>query len=123
MNKQFIETAEKINALSFRERLMVIVTIVVFFFFFWWNLFALPLLDKTKRLQKKTKALETDIITINATAAAIRKRIEDGVFKAKQQKLTLLKQELRKVNELLEGKTEALIEPAEMFELMQQLIF
>ena len=123
MNKQFIEISEKINALSFRERLMVIVTVVVLFGFIWWNLFALPLLDKTKRLHKKTKALETEIITINATAAAIRKRIEDGVFKTKQQKLTLLKQELRKVNELLEGKPEALIEPAEMFELMQQLIF
>ena len=123
MNKQFAEISGKINALSFRERLMVIVTIVVLFGFIWWNLFAFPILDKTKGLHKQTKALKTEIITINATTAAIKKRIEGGVFKAKQQKLTLLKQELRKINELLESKTEALIDPAEMFELMQQLIF
>jgi len=123
MNKQFLEVTEKINALSLRERSIIILTIIILSGFVWWNAFALPMLEKTKKLNQQSKSLGTEILTINATTTAIQKRIADGVFKTKQQKLTQLKLELKKINKLLEAKTQALIEPEEMFDLMQQLIF
>ena len=57
MNEQLEKTVEKINALSLRERLMILVTIVVLCGFGWWNFFALPILDKTKELSQKNKSL------------------------------------------------------------------
>ncbi|MCP4077969.1 MAG: hypothetical protein GY744_17500 [Gammaproteobacteria bacterium] len=123
MNKQLTEVAKKINALSLRERSIIILTVVILSGFVWWNLFAMPMLEKTKKLNQQSKSLETEILTINATTTAIQKRITDGVYKTGQQKLAQLKLELKKINDLLEAKTQALIEPEEMFDLMQQLIF
>lgn len=123
MNNKILEAAEKINALSLRERLMVFVTIIVLTGFAWWNLYALPVSNQSKELDRQNGTLEIEIQTLNATSAAIQKRIKEGVHKTKQQKLTLLRNELRKVKELLNKKTQALIEPNEMFDLMQQLLF
>ncbi|MCK5662608.1 MAG: hypothetical protein KAI17_03930 [Thiotrichaceae bacterium] len=123
MNKQLLEIAEKINALSLRERSIIILTVVILLGFVWWNTFALSMLEKTKKLNQQSKNLETEIIAINTTASAIQNRIANGALKEKQQRLAQLKQELKKINELLEAKTQSLIEPDEMFDLMQQLIF
>jgi len=123
MNKQLLEITEKINALSLRERSIIILTIVILLGFVWWNYFALPMQEKTKQLNQQSKSLEIEIVTINATVKAIQKRMANGVFKARQQKLAQLKLELKRINALLEAKTQALIEPEEMFDLMQQLIF
>lgn len=123
MNKRFVDISEKINALSLRERVMVIVTIVALSGFAWWNLYALPVLVKTRQVNQQNKILLAEMQTLDATATAIQKRIDDGVHKTRQQKLKLLKQELQKISDLLESTTLALIEPDEMFELMQQLIF
>ncbi len=123
MNKQLLEIAEKINALSLRERSIIILTVVILLGFVWWNTFALSMLEKTKKLNQQSKNLETEIIAINTTASAIQNRIANGALKEKQQRLAQLKQELKKINELLEAKTQSLIDPDEMFDLMQQLIF
>lgn len=123
MNKQYLQAVEKFNALSLRERLMVLVTIVVLCGFLWWNLFALPLLAKTRQFNQQNIMLASEIKVLDSTIVAIKKRINDGVHKSKRQRLALLKQELQQVSELLETETLALIEPDEMFELMQQLIF
>ncbi len=123
MNKQMLELADKINALSLRERVMIVVTITALSGFLWWNLFAFPMLIKTKDFKKQNIMLESDIRVLNATTAAIQQRINEGVHKVKKQKLELLKKEFEKITEILEQKTLTLIEPDEMFELMQQLIF
>ena len=122
MKNKLQEVAEKINALSLRERLMVIVTFAVLVIFLWWNFFAVQVLAKTKQLQQQNKSLQAEIQTLDLTSASIQKRLNDGVFRAKEQKLKLLRQKLEKVSQLLNEKTQALIDPDEMFELMQQLI-
>ena len=53
----------------------------------------------------------------------IQRRMSDGVHREKEQKLILLKQALDKANILLAKKTFDLVEPDQMFQLMQQLIF
>lgn len=123
MNKQFEEISGKINALSIRERSMLLVTFITLLGFLWWNFFALPLKSKTRGLDKQNKSLAIEIQTLDATTKSIQKRMSEGVHKSGQLKLDLLKQELHKVIAILEQKTLELIEPDEMFELMQQMIF
>ena len=123
MNKQFEDISTKINALSIRERLMVLVTIIVLLCYVWWSFFASPRQLKTSELTKQNKSLVIEIQTLDATIESIRKRINEGVHKARELRLTQLKQDLIKVKAVLKQKTFELIEPDEMFELMQQLIF
>jgi len=123
MNNKFEELSSKINELSLRERLMVIVTIVVLLGFVWWHFFASPLQLKTRTVVKQNESLTVEVQTLKTTRKVIQQRISEGVHKASQQKLGVLKQELQRVKKILDKKTLELIEPDEMFELMQQLIF
>ncbi len=123
MNKQLQEIASKIDALSFRERLMILITLFVLICFIWWNFSAVSTLSKTRQLKQQNNTLLNEIESLENTAAVIQKRIKNGVHVAKQQKLELLILEFEKVSDALDQKTQALIEPDEMFELMQQLIF
>lgn len=123
MNKQMAEYADKINALSMRERLLILSSVVAVLFFLWWHFYAQPLSVKTKNLKNQNITLEQEIKTLQLTTQAIDQRIKVGVNEAKNKQLESLKDELSRVNLLLKQKTLELIEPDEMFQLMQQLIF
>lgn len=122
MNKKLQKYAEQVNGLSLRERLMVMASLAVLLIFLWWNFFAQQVIAETKAVSKSSKILEAEIQTLDLTVASIQKRMNDGVFKSKKQKLKALEIELIRVRELLDEKTRALIKPDEMFELMQQLL-
>ncbi|MBL7000328.1 MAG: hypothetical protein ISR73_10740 [Gammaproteobacteria bacterium] len=117
------QLAEKLDALSLRERLLVFSTILVLVGFLWWNQFAQPLQASKAELESQNLKLSTEIQTLELTAQAIQQRINGGVQREKQQRLTLLQRDLQTVSNLLERKTLELIDPEKMFELMQQLIF
>lgn len=123
MNKQMAEYSDKINALSMRERLLILTSVVAVLFFLWWHFYAQSLSVKTKNLKNQNITLEQEIKTLQLTTQAIDQRIKVGVNEAKNKQLESLKDELSRVNLLLKQKTLELIEPDEMFQLMQQLIF
>ncbi len=123
MNKQFTQYIKQVDALSLRERALILITLIVLPVYSWWAFSGSATLQKTKLFEKQNTALQSEIDTLELTSAAIQKRIQDGVHKDKQQKLDFLKKEFDRVSALLEEKTNTLIEPDEMFELMQQLIF
>jgi len=123
MNKQLAEYAEKIHAMTLRERLLIIVSVVALLIFLWWNFYAGLLLSKKEVINGQNDTLKQDIQTLTITSDSISKRINQGVNKTKQKQLHLLTQELSTVNDILNQMTLELIEPNEMFELMQQLIF
>jgi len=123
MNKQLAEYAEKIHAMTLRGRLLIIVSVVALLIFLWWNFYAGLLLSKKEVINGQNDTLKQDIQTLTITSDSISKRINQGVNKTKQKQLHLLTQELSTVNDILNQMTLELIEPNEMFELMQQLIF
>ncbi len=123
MTKQFAEYAEKMHAMSVRERLLIIVTIVALLIFIWWNFYAEPRLAKTDQFAIQNAALRQENNTLTVTVDEMNRRINQGVNQTKQQQLQLLSNELKTVNDILRQMTLELIEPDEMFELMQQLIF
>ena len=122
MNEQLLKFETKINALTLRERALILITVLVLVGFAWWHFYAQPLEVKTGSLTKQNLQLSSEVQVAQATATAIANRIKLGVHKDKKDKLKSLNDELRKVNEALKQKTQELIEPNEMFELMLQLI-
>lgn len=123
MNKQLSSFVEKIDALGARERVLMVFTLLLLLGFVWWNFYGLPLQVRTADFSRQNKALEGEIRLLDSTVQSIQQRITGGVHSARQQELGQLKQDLQRVNQLLNQKTLELIEPEEMFELMQQLIF
>ena len=123
MNKQLLEYQEKIHAMTLRERAMILISVLAVLVFIWWTFFTEALLNKTDQLSKQNLVLEQEIETLNLTADGINRRMQQGVNNTKQQQLELLSAELKTVNDILRQMTLELIEPDEMFGLMQQLVF
>lgn len=123
MNKNIKHYSDRINALSMRERLLILCSVLVLLIFAWWSYYAQPLVANTQVMDELNVRLGEEIQTMQLTIASIDKRISQGVHQASQQQLELLKRELLRVNTLLQQKTLELIEPEEMFELMQQMLF
>jgi MSHA biogenesis protein MshJ len=123
MSNQYKLYAAKFDQLSVRERGLVVVTVVVAVCYLWWYLFAMQELETSKNLAQKNSAVESEIQLLNSTGDQIALRIKEGVNKSKLQQLNLLQDELERVRVELQEKTLELIEPDDMFELMQQMIF
>ena len=122
MNK-FRQWSDKLDALSLRERGLIFSSILALVGFFWWSLFVQPLMASQTELEAKNTTLMSEVGILELTLQNIQGRINGGVQQEKKYRLNALQQELQDVSKLLEQKTLELIEPEEMFELMQQLIF
>jgi MSHA biogenesis protein MshJ len=123
MSEQLKQYAVKFDALSLRERALIVVTIVVILAYLWWYFFAMPMLAETRNLEQQNKALEGEINALQLASMQITQRMQEGVNKPRLQQLALLNQELDRVKAQLQQKTLELIEPDDMFQLMQQMIF
>jgi len=123
MIEQLNSLVSKINALTLRERTLIFVSGSVVMVFLWWFFYAAPLQSKMQALQQQTVAMNNDIHSLNDTTQAIQRRLAQGVHQKSQHKLQQLKTELEQVRQSLQQKTHSLIEPDEMFKLMQQMIF
>lgn len=123
MNDQLKPYVEKFDALSIRERALIVVTVLVLVGYLWWYLFAQKSLSETRLVEQQNIALESEIQVMDITYQQISQRIQQGVHKPQEQQLVLLQAELDRLNSQLQQKTLELINPDDMFNLMQQLIF
>lgn len=122
MNEQLLKIEALINALSLRERALVIITVLSLTGFAWWHFMAEPLMIEIDLIAQQNVQLEAKVKVAQTTASAITTRIQQGVHKDKDARLKSLRAELSKVNAALKEKTLELIGPDQMFELMLQLI-
>ena len=123
MNSQYKQYAAKFDALSIRERALIVVTLLVALCYLWWYLFAMQQLETRESLIQQNAAVEKEIQILDNTSNQIALRIKEGVNKPKLAQLDLLRGELERVKQQLQQKTLELIEPEDMFELMQNMIF
>lgn len=123
MNEQLRQWAASIDALSLRERLLILVTVSVALIFLWWNFYAQQVLAQTDTIVQKNEILENQIQTTELALKAIQQQMQQGVFAREEGRHQRLQAEFEKVNQALEEKTLRLVEPDQMFELMQQLVY
>lgn len=123
MNNQYRQYAAKFDALSIRERSLILITLLVVVCYLWWYLYAMQQLENRKSLIQQNTAIENEILLLDNTSNQIATRIKEGVNKPKLLQLDQLQDELDRVKQQLQQKTLELIEPEDMFELMQKMIF
>ena len=123
MKAQLKAYADRFNALTTRERIIVVVVVNAVLVFLWWSYFAQPLLTQTRALDGQALSLEREIQNLQSSMDMINRRISEGVHKSQMQQLVLHQRELERVNGLLKEKTLDLIAPDEMFALMRDMLF
>ncbi len=123
MNNSIKLYARRFDALKPRERCLVAFTLLAAIGFLWWNYHADPMMRKIETLQTENLRIGTDTGATSIALRDIRKRIADGVHREKEKQLTLLGDQLDKLEEQLRVKTIELIDPEKMFLLMNQLIY
>jgi MSHA biogenesis protein MshJ len=118
-----IQYRDKFNSMSLRERALIVVTIVTVMVFLWWHFYAASALADINRMQQDNSGINQEINNLQLAAKTIERQVNSGVNSAKKQQLVSLRNELKKADVMLQQKTLELIDPNEMFDLMQQLIF
>jgi MSHA biogenesis protein MshJ len=115
--------AEKFNALSIRERILISLTILGLMALSWGHFFATPMMLQIESMEVDNRRITKAIDSARLSVDQIKARLEAGVHKESKVKLARLKQELMKTEAQLKLKAIELIDPEEMFQLMTQLIY
>lgn len=123
MTSKTVTNSDKFNARSLRERFLLASVILIVMVFGWWNFHAQPAIKMIQLQTVDNDRLSTEVNATLATVQAVRNRIAAGVHKEKEQKLAKLQIRLQQVEESLRLKTIELIDPEDMFALMNQMIF
>lgn len=123
MNEKLASLSNSFNALSTRERVIIVVAVLTSLLFLWWNFHADPLIQQSRELEQRNNRLATEIDSVELASQAIARRLAEGVHKDKLVQIERGESELQRVNDQLEQKAYELVEPDEMFELMGQLLF
>lgn len=123
MTSAATSSAARFNALNLRERLLLASVILTVLVLGWWNFHAQPTMKMFELQTMENDRLSTEVNATRATVKEIRNRIAAGVHKEKEQQLAKLQLRLEQVEESLRLKTIELIDPEDMFELMNRMIF
>jgi MSHA biogenesis protein MshJ len=123
MNSKLAQYRQRFDAQPIRERGLIALSLLVVIGFIWWNYYAAPMMQKTERQQAETRRLTGEVENTRAIVADIRQRIATGVYQEKEFQLARLGKQLDEVEDRLRMKTDELIDPEKMFELMNQLIY
>lgn len=123
MTSAATSSAARFNALNLRERLLLASVILTVLVLGWWNFHAQPTMKMIELQTMENDRLSTEVNATRATVKEIRNRIAAGVHKEKEQQLAKLQLRLEQVEESLRLKTIELIDPEDMFELMNRMIF
>lgn len=123
MSNTLKQYAQRFDAQSLRERVLIALTLVVAGSFLWWSYYAEPKMAQIAAKQKENQRIGTEVESTRAVVRQIRQRIAAGVHQEKEVQLTKLRDELAAVEDQLRVKTVELIDPEKMFRLMNELVY
>lgn len=114
--------AERIDALSLRERALVFVALLVVIYVFAVNLVFAPLNAEKERLEKALKDRRGEIQALEAQMQAILVGQTAEADPAKRARLSALQGQLAALEEALAGATSGLVAPKEMAQLVEKML-
>jgi len=122
VNSKLHALAEKVNALTLRERAIVLVGVLVAAFMLWDNLLWQPMNTVQQQLQTQMDESKSkvDLLTIQLGGITGRAAIDPNADLKKQLERT--KQTLLQVQKKVEAATADLIAPQEMAQLLESLL-
>jgi MSHA biogenesis protein MshJ len=121
LKKQFLDSANRIDAMSLRERAMIFITLLVALYFLAVNVLFGPLNVERDRLQQQVnqKRQETQALELQVQALVGTGEHPDA---AKRKKLEALREGLKTMDTDLVRVTAGLVPPKEMTRLIEQML-
>lgn len=120
--KSLQQFAERIDALSLRERGIIFVTVLVLLYFIASSLVFDPLRVEQEQLENDLKAKQEQVAAINAQ---VQKSVRDATHdpdKQNAERLKVLRERIAKVDPQLAGVTQGLVSPRDMARLVEQVL-
>ncbi|MHB8743025.1 MAG: hypothetical protein ACYC9L_07835 [Sulfuricaulis sp.] len=114
--------ADRIDAMSLRERGLVFVTILVAAYFIAVNLLFRPVIVEKDQLQKQVDQVRTETRQMNTQIQNMLGNGTNDPQAAKRQKIAALQDNLRQLDASLAQVTAGLVSPKDMTRLVQQML-
>lgn len=116
------QLAERVDALSLRERALVFVSVMALTYLLALNVLFAPLRAEHKRLEESVRTRSGQVETINRQVQVLLEGAGADVEAPHRQKLAALERELEELDRRLEAVTGGTVSPREMARLLEQML-
>src|SRR5687767_2823639 len=116
-NEQLQKLAQRINALSYRERLMVAVTTAALLLFLWDSLLLASLRTSGTLAKAELMTLEAELTVAGAQRDQLTQSLQADPNEQEKTRLDRYKEEMARIDEILKTKTVEFVTPQQMVEV------
>lgn len=121
-NEKLRQLAARINALSYRERVLLAATAAVAMLFLWDGMLLRGQLERRAAIQAELKTLETEKSTANTVQASLTQALQLDPNEQEKIRLERYTQEINRLDEILKSKTIEFVSPQQMVEVLKALM-
>lgn len=121
MKKQLQGLANRVDAMSLRERALIFITLLVALYFLAMNVLFGPLINEKDRLQQQVNQKRQEVESLESRIQSMATG-RDEADTAKQRKIAALQENLRTMDSELVHVTAGLVSPKEMARLIEQML-
>ena len=122
MNKNLQQILSKFDALSQREKVMVIASIAIAILIGWYMLISEPLYLKNKQQRTQVESVNKEIAELKQQLQTLQQRKAEDPHRELKQRLTQLDEHIGRLDGELRDKFHGLIEPRQMAEVLESVL-
>lgn len=122
MKERIEQIRERVDALSLRERGLVLLSVVFVLYSLWNSLLMGPLTSRHQQLQTQLKQVRAALATLAEQTGAISSRQSADPDAAVRAKLTVLQNEIGVLDQRIAARTQGLIDPVNMAKMLQDVL-
>ena len=116
------QIAHRIDAMSYRERILLAATALVITLFLWDSMLLQAQLDRRAALKTELGTVGTERITADALKTQLTQTLQLDPNAQEQIRLERYTQEIKRIDEILKSKTLEFVSPQQMVEVLKTLI-
>ncbi len=120
--RSWASIAERIDALTLRERGFVIAGVLAVTYFLWTSAVMQPMERRQRELNGDQQRVAAELSALNAQAQAMLKQSKDDPNVIHREELEALKHELETLNNDLSGTTDHLVPPGQMAKVLEAVL-
>jgi MSHA biogenesis protein MshJ len=121
-NEKLRRLAARINALSYRERVLVALTVAVTLLILWDSMLLRGQLERRAAVQAELRTLQTEKTAADAMQASLAQALQLDPDEQEKNRLERYTQEIDRLDEILKSKTIEFVSPRQMVEVLKALM-
>lgn len=121
-NEKLRQLAARINALSYRERILAAATTGIVLLFLWDGMLLHDQLERRAALRNEVGALQAEKTAADSMQASLEQSLRQDPNEQEKNRLELYTQEINRIDEVLKTKTVEFVSPQQMVEVLKALI-